>query len=171
MREREVGGYEPDDTEQKELHELWFMSRGAGDNIAELLAKHGTMRGVRIAWVVDAFLKKHDGEPNVKRKWIYVWCEAYLGHLVERTVTEIVQDRAAVVGSQTWMSCCTFHATGGPHSKMCQDKVWESPRSQRVSDVVPVRELQVCTNCQLPRLMHGTAMTDCDDFTTRKAKR
>jgi hypothetical protein len=92
MRAREVGGYEPDDTEQTELHELWFMARGfafAEKNAAELLAKHGSVRGAQLAWVVDEFLKKHDGEPHVARKWVYVWSEANLGcHVIEaRSVT------------------------------------------------------------------------------------
>lgn len=170
MRPRKVGGYEPDVAEQNELHELWHMARGfafADKNAAELIEKHGSVRGARIAWVVDEFLKKHASEPHVARKWVYVWCEEHVGVLVERTVTEVSQDRAAVVAGQTWRSCCVFHGTGGPQSKMCDDKVWESPRAQRVSDVVPARDLQVCTNCQLPRLMHGTAMTDCEDFTTK----
>ena len=85
MRPRTVGGYEPDDNEQNELHELWFMARGfafADKNSAELLAKHGSVRGVQLVWAVDAFMKRHEGEPHVARKWIYVWCEEYLGRHV-----------------------------------------------------------------------------------------
>lgn len=173
MRPRQVGGYEPDVAEQNELHELWHMARGiafAGKNAAELIAKHGSVRGAQLAWVVDEFLKKHQGEPHVARKWIYVWCEEHVGVLVERTVTEVdAQGRSTVVAGQTWRSCCVFHGSGGPQSRTCADEVFNRP--QRISDVVPARELQVCTNCQLPRLMHNTAMTDCEDFTTRKGKR
>lgn len=132
MREREVGGFEPDDKEQNELHELFFMARGiafAGRNVAELIAKHGSERGAQVAWVVDEFLKAHAGEPNVKHKWVYVWCVEHLGALVEPDTT-----------------------------------------AKRVSDVVPASELRVCVNCQLPRLMHGTAMTDCENFTTKRSK-
>jgi hypothetical protein len=92
MREREVGGYEPDDKEQHELFKLWHMSRTAialpGPERQALFDKHGGERGARIAWIVDEFLKAHAGEPNVARKWIYVWCEAVLGRPIEaRTVT------------------------------------------------------------------------------------
>jgi len=86
MRPREVGGYEPDDAEQNELHELWFMARGfafLGRDAATLLAKYGSVRGVQLEWVVNEFLKKHEGEPHVARKWIYVWSEEYLGRHVE----------------------------------------------------------------------------------------
>lgn len=132
MRAREVGGYEPDDREQNELHELFFMARGvafAGKNTAELIAKHGSVRGAQIAWVVDAFLKAHAGEPNVVRKWVYNWC-------VERLGIPFEPDRSA----------------------------------KRISDVVPAGDLRVCANCQLPRLMHNTAMTDCETFTTKRSK-
>jgi hypothetical protein len=85
VRPRNVGGYEPDDAEQNELHELWFMARGFAfmdKNAAELIAKHGSVRGVQLAWCVDAFMKRHEGEPHVAHKWIYVWCEEYLGRHV-----------------------------------------------------------------------------------------
>lgn len=129
MRAREVGGYEPDDREQNELHELFALARGAafaGKNAAELIAKHGSVRGAQIEWVVDEFLKAHAGEPNVARKWIYVWC-------VDRLGIPFEPDRSA----------------------------------KRISDVVPASDLRICTNCKLPRLMHGTPMTDCETFTTR----
>jgi len=82
MRERAVGGWEPDDTEQHELVELWHVSRiaFAGKDAAELIAKHGSVFGARIAWIVDEFLKKHQGEPHVVNKWIYVWAVENLGH-------------------------------------------------------------------------------------------
>ena len=83
MREREVGGYEPDDVEQLELVELWHLSRTA-------LAGTSYTRSTRITWLVDEFIKKHQGEPYVARKWIYVWAERNLGHLTApdaRTVT------------------------------------------------------------------------------------
>ena len=172
MRERAVGGYEPDTAEQNELHELWHLARGAafaGQNAAELIAKHGSVRGAYIAWIVDEFLKKHAGERHVARKWIYVWCVDNVGVLVERTVTEVdARGRATVVGGQSWLSCCAFHATGGPQTKMCQDKTWEREKPQRVSDVVDKRELKLCPECKLPRLMHGTPMTDCEHFAERK---
>jgi hypothetical protein len=83
MRAREVGGYEPDDREQAELVELWHLSRTAhAGRAAEVIAKYGSLRGARLAWAVDEFLKKHDGEPNVARKWIYVWTETNVGLLV-----------------------------------------------------------------------------------------
>ena len=93
MRTREVGGYEPDETEQQELFTMWHTSRTAialpGPERQALLDKHnGSERSARIAWIVDEFLKVHAGEPNVARKWIYVWCEAVLGRPIEaRTVT------------------------------------------------------------------------------------
>ena len=93
MRAREVGGYEPDDRDQHELSELWHTSRTAialpSPEREALFAKHGGERGARLAWVVDEFLKAHAGEPNVARKWVYVWSEANLGrHVVEaRSVT------------------------------------------------------------------------------------
>lgn len=87
MRAREVGGFEPDDREQHELHELWHTSRTA---IAlpeverrALLAKHnGSERSARIDWIVTEFMRAHEGEPNVKFKWVYNWCVEYLGRHV-----------------------------------------------------------------------------------------
>jgi hypothetical protein len=179
MRERAVGGYEPDDVEQRELVELWHLSRGMAPFSVELLSKHGTPRGVRIAWVVDEYMKQHEGKPNVKRKWIYVWCEAALGHLVDRTVTEVdSRGRGGVVAAQQWMSCCTHHATGGPTTVACSDEVWHRRARVRVhggevtvgvtriSDVVPRDDLKVCKECKLPRLMHGTPMTNCTAMTS-----
>lgn len=82
MREREVGGYEPDDNDQRNLVELWHLSRTA-------LAGTGLdSRSDRIRWVCDAFMKEHKNEPNVAYKWIYVWAVDNLGLAVEaRTVT------------------------------------------------------------------------------------
>ena len=86
MRPRAVGGFEPDDREQHELSELWHTSRTAialpGPEREALFAKHGSERGARIAWIVDEFMRIHAGEPHVARKWIYVWCEEYLGRHV-----------------------------------------------------------------------------------------
>lgn len=183
MRERAVGGYEPDDVEQRELVELWHVSRTAfalGGDVPALLKQHGTPRGARIAWVVDEFLKRHEGKSNVKRKWIYVWCEAALGHLVDRTVTEVdSRGRGGVVTGQSWMSCCTHHATGGPSTVACSEEVWHRRAKvrvhgsevvvgvQRISDVVPRDDLKICSACKLPRLMHGTPMTDCENMAPR----
>jgi len=86
MRQRQVGGFEPDDREQNELHELWRTSRTAialpAAERQALCAKHGSEHSARLAWCVDEFMKAHAGEPNVGRKWIYVWCEANLGRIV-----------------------------------------------------------------------------------------
>lgn len=86
MRAREVGGYEPDDREQHELSELWHTSRTAiavgGEERRKKLALHGSERSWRISWIVDEFLKAHDGEPNVKFKWVYNWCVEHLGRHV-----------------------------------------------------------------------------------------
>jgi len=86
MRQRAVGGYEPDDREQHELSELWHTSRTAiALPVAErqaLFDKHGGERGARVAWIVDEFMKAHAGEPNVGRKWVYVWCVEHLGRHV-----------------------------------------------------------------------------------------
>lgn len=73
MRPRAVGGLEPDDNDQRELVELWHLSRVA-------LAGTGlNSRGDRLRWVCDAFTKEH---PDVARKWIYVWVADNLGLLV-----------------------------------------------------------------------------------------
>lgn len=69
MRPREVGGLEPDDTEQKELVELWHLSR--------LVTLD---RNTRITWVVDEYCNAY---PSAPRKFIYVWCERYLGRLTD----------------------------------------------------------------------------------------
>jgi hypothetical protein len=84
MRKRPVGGYEPDDREQHELSELWHTSRTAiAGREAALIKLHGSERSARVSWVVDAFLVAHEGEPNVKFKWVYVWCVEYLGRHVD----------------------------------------------------------------------------------------
>lgn len=77
MRPRAVGGLEPDDVEQRELVELWHISRTALSNRCYTLGTMG-YRSARLDWVVDEFLKAH---PEVARKWICVWCERYLGVL------------------------------------------------------------------------------------------
>lgn len=69
MRPRASGGMEPDDTDQKVLVEFWHISR-----------VFGTDRQVRLGWIVDHFLAIH---PDAGRKWVYVWCERYLGRLVD----------------------------------------------------------------------------------------
>jgi hypothetical protein len=83
VRPRAVGGFEPDDRDQHELSELWHTSRTAialpGPERQALLARHGGERGARLHWVVEQFLREHAGEPNVARKWVYVWSEANLG--------------------------------------------------------------------------------------------
>lgn len=74
MRPRAVGGFEPDDKDQAVLVELWHLSRTA-------LSGSTADRSARIAWIVDAFMREHGTEPNVGRKWIYVWCVDNLGTL------------------------------------------------------------------------------------------
>lgn len=82
MRPRAVGGYEPDERDQHELSELWHTSRTAialpGPERQALLDRHGGERGARLHWVVEQFLRAHDGEPHVARKWVYTWSEANL---------------------------------------------------------------------------------------------
>jgi len=75
MRPRAVGGYEPDEAEQRELVGLWHLSATAvlsGLNF-------GIVRSARIDWVVQTFLREHATEPNVARKWVYCWCVENLG--------------------------------------------------------------------------------------------
>ena len=81
MRTREAGGYEPDDRDQTELVELWHLSASAGQ-AAEAIAKSGSLRGARIEWCVTEFLRAHNGEPHVARKWVYVWAVDNLGLMV-----------------------------------------------------------------------------------------
>lgn len=86
MRARAVGGLEPDEAEQRELVQLWHLSRTGLSRplFSAPLSQPGCGyvpppdRAERIAWVVDMFLREH---PNVGRKWVYVWCEAELGRL------------------------------------------------------------------------------------------
>ena len=93
MRAREVGGFEPDDKDQTELVELWHLSRTAfAGQTAEAIAKSGSLRGARIEWCVTEFLKKHDGEPHVARKWVYVWAVDNLGLMVVEARTVTVRD-------------------------------------------------------------------------------
>jgi hypothetical protein len=94
MRAREVGGYEPDDREQTELVELWHLSRTAlAGRTSAMIAMSGfSLRSARINWCVDEFLKKHDGEPHVARKWIYVWAVDNLGLMVVEARTVTVKD-------------------------------------------------------------------------------
>jgi len=73
MRPRVVGGFEPDTREQAELVELWHLSRTA------LSGTGRNTRADRISWACDAFLKEHKDEPNVARKWIYVWAVDNVG--------------------------------------------------------------------------------------------
>ena len=86
MRPRSVGGFEPDDRDQHELHELWHTSGTAialpGPERRALLERHGGERGARLHWVVEQFLREHAGEPNVAHKWVYTWSEANLGRSV-----------------------------------------------------------------------------------------
>lgn len=86
MRPRASGGHEPDDRDQHELHELWHTSRTAialpGPERQALLDRHGGERGARLHWVVDQFLRAHEGEPHVAWKWVYTWSEANLGRSV-----------------------------------------------------------------------------------------
>lgn len=72
MRPRSVGGYEPDDTEQAELHELYRLSLGQ-----QLADRHK-----RVEYAIKWFLRTHIGEPHVAYKWVYVWAERHLGHIV-----------------------------------------------------------------------------------------
>jgi hypothetical protein len=94
MREREVGGYEPDDRDQAELVELWHLSRTAlAGQTAAMIAKSGfSLRSARLNWCIDEFLKTHNGEPHVARKWVYVWAEANLGRMVVEARTVTVRD-------------------------------------------------------------------------------
>lgn len=64
---------EPDDVDQRKLVELWHLSRTA-------LARSLPTRSTRLDWVVEAFLKEN---PEAGRKWVYVWCERYLGRMVD----------------------------------------------------------------------------------------
>lgn len=77
MRPRAVGGFEPDDKDQAVLVALWHLSRTA-------LSGKPCGHSDRITWIVDAFLREHGTEPNVGRKWIYVWCTDNLGQLTQR---------------------------------------------------------------------------------------
>jgi hypothetical protein len=81
MRPRASGGFEPDDLEQVKLVELWHLSRTA---LAHCRTEDGAQaaysRSAQLTWVVDNFLTEH---PDVGRKWIYVWCERYLGRVVD----------------------------------------------------------------------------------------
>lgn len=71
MRAREAGGLEPDDAEQRELTELWHISRTA------LSGKVDT-KSARREWVIDQFLRGH---PDVARKWVHEWVWSQLGYL------------------------------------------------------------------------------------------
>jgi hypothetical protein len=73
MRPRAVGGLEPDDADQRELVELWHISRTA---LATGKFIDGRQRIARLEWVIAEFLKAH---PEVARKWVYVWCSEFLG--------------------------------------------------------------------------------------------
>jgi hypothetical protein len=87
MRERKVGGYEPDEREQRELSELWHTSRTAiavgADARRAAILKHGNEHYWRMHWCIDEFMKAHAGEPNVAHKWVYNWCVEYLGRHVD----------------------------------------------------------------------------------------
>ena len=72
MRPRAVGGYEPDDTDQAKLVELWHLSRTA-------LSGKPCTRGDRLEWVVQMFMQESNGGIGVARKWIWVWCVDNLG--------------------------------------------------------------------------------------------
>lgn len=80
MRPRAAGGYEPDETEQRELTELWHL----GATAVARAADRSAARLDRLTWVVGAFMKKHEGGPNVARKWIWVWAVDNLGLIVRR---------------------------------------------------------------------------------------
>jgi hypothetical protein len=69
MRPRAVGGFEPDDRDQRELVELWHLSR---------IVRSARDRSGRLDWVVTEFCLEH---PGCGRKWVYVWSEANLGRL------------------------------------------------------------------------------------------
>jgi len=93
MRAREAGGYEPDNRDQTELVELWHLSRTAfAGQAAEAIAKVGSLRGARIEWCVTEFLRAHNGEPHVARKWVYVWAVDNLGLMVVEARTVTVRD-------------------------------------------------------------------------------
>lgn len=80
MRPREVGGFEPDEAEQAELTELWHL----GATALSMAADRSRARLERLQWVVDAFMAKHQGEPNVARKWVWIWSADNLGLIVRR---------------------------------------------------------------------------------------
>lgn len=83
MRPREVGGWEPDDDDQRELVELWHLSRVAISGKRPDGGRYASQRNDRIGWVVAEFCKIHANEPNVARKWIYVRAVENLGTTLE----------------------------------------------------------------------------------------
>jgi hypothetical protein len=87
LRPRASGGFEPDDTDQAVLVEFWHVSRVFGPD-----------RQVRLGWVVDHFLAIY---PEIARKWIYVWCERYLGRMVDPDPIQIPADMQALCQSST----------------------------------------------------------------------
>lgn len=91
MRPRAVGGLEPDDADQRELVELWHLSRTA-------LAGTSPDRGARIDWVVGAFLAEH---PGIARKWVYVWCADHLGLLLDHANAVPADEHASHVPKRT----------------------------------------------------------------------
>lgn len=74
MRPRAIGGLEPDDEEQRELVELWHLSRTALAGDTDQLT-----RSARIRWICAAFCKAH---PDIAFKWVYVWTVDNVGLLV-----------------------------------------------------------------------------------------
>ena len=78
MRPREVGGFEPDEREQRELTDLWSLSRTA-------LAGTGfDDREHRLRWTVDSFMKLKAGTPNLAYKWVWNWSSDNLGLITRR---------------------------------------------------------------------------------------
>lgn len=94
MRPRAVGGYEPDNDEQRELVDLWHLSRTA------LACDPDQSRNARLRWVVDEYMKLH---PDVGRKWVYVWAVDNLGLHVARwpSFSQTLRRAATVLDDST----------------------------------------------------------------------
>lgn len=127
-----VGGFEPDDNDQRVLVELWHLSRTA-------LSGKPDGRSERIAWVVDAFMKDHGTEPNVGRKWIYVWAVDNLGVMQPISVRPSVARARVPMPDMSWLgppprapTCCTFHALNGLPERTCSE---EDPHTRADRDL------------------------------------
>lgn len=95
-----MGGYEPDDADQRELVELWHLSR---------TARPSGDRDARLQWLTDEFLRAHAGEPGVARKWVYVWSEANLGRIAmgapvgRPSKRKASRSRRPIVADMSWL--------------------------------------------------------------------